>query len=69
MHEKVFSEGEKFLAVKFNAKKKFAVKISSSENSGEGIRHGENSMRLNFRRQNFCKISCGEIKRGENFTR
>ena len=41
MHEKVFSEGEKFPAAKLNAAKKIAAEMSCRENYGDEISSGE----------------------------
>ena len=52
MLEKVFSEGEKFLAAKFNAANFNAKKLSCGENSGDEISSGKiglvKSQKLNF---------------------
>ena len=55
LHEKVFSEVEKFPAVKFNGTKKIAAKISCGENSGDEISRSEIGCGENIMRQ----IQCG----------
>ena len=63
MHEKVFSEGNKFLAAKFNAAKNIAAKISCGKNSGDEISSGEIGCNEKIMRRNLntVKIPCGEI--------
>ena len=52
IHEKVFSEGEKFAPAKFNAAKIFAAKISCGKKSGDELSSGEIGRGENILRRN-----------------
>ena len=64
MHERVFSP-----RWNLTRRKQYAVKMSSGENSGDGIWRGDNIMRWNLTRRKYhaAKFTAAKISRGKIF--